>query len=71
MLQMSEQEQRRRAVQSQQSFRDQLDVGPTKFYDLLKEDPRFPRRFKIGKGWVYYIDDFNEYVRKCAENVAA
>ena len=61
---------KRRAVQSQQSFRDQLNVGATKFYELLSNDPRFPIRFKIGKGWVYYIDDCNEYIRQCAETTA-
>lgn len=60
--------QRRQAIQSQPRFIRQLDVGRTKFYDLMNSDLRFPKRFKLGGKWVYYIDDCNEYIRQCAES---
>jgi predicted DNA-binding transcriptional regulator AlpA len=60
-------------VQTQARFMDQLDVGRTKFYTLLTDDPRFPRRFKIGGRWVFFVGDCNEYLAACAakENGAA
>jgi predicted DNA-binding transcriptional regulator AlpA len=57
----------RRSAQRQRAFQAQLDVGHTKFYELMSGDPHFPKRFKIGKGRAYFIDDCNAYVIKCAE----
>ncbi len=54
-------------VQGQPRFIKQLDTGRTKFYELMHSDPRFPKRFKLGGKWVYYIKDCNEYVKQCAE----
>jgi len=56
-----------RAVQSQPRFIKQLDTGRTKFYEMMARDPRFPKRFKLGGKWVYYVDECNEYIRQCAD----
>ncbi|GJL93401.1 hypothetical protein [Hyphococcus sp.] len=56
-----------RAVQSQPRFIKQLDTGRTKFYEMMANDPRFPKRFKLGGKWVYFVDDCNEFVRQCAD----
>jgi predicted DNA-binding transcriptional regulator AlpA len=62
-----------KAVQGIQRFKKQLDCGQTKFYELMAEDPRFPKRFKIGRRWVFFVQDCNAYVAACAakENGAA
>lgn len=59
---------KRRVVQSQTQFRRQINCGQAKFYELMRADAHFPKRFKIGGKWVYYIDDCNEYVRQCELN---
>lgn len=57
----------RLTVQSRLQFQQQLSVGRTKYYQLKKQDPDFPRSFEIGGKEVLYVHECNEYVRSRAE----
>lgn len=54
-------------VQNYTHFRDQLGVSRSTFFKLLREDPNFPRPFKVGGRNVLYVHECDEYVRQCAE----